>query len=252
MRGSRLEIASESNIGRKRSLNEDFHRTLVLPSRMGNLTLLAVADGMGGTEAGEWASKLAIEGLTEALRSYASLIDLGRPVVPLERVMEKAFQLAQRRIREQSLSNPARKGMGTTLTAILISEWNSRGVIGHIGDSRAYRYSRGKWVQITQDHSWVAQQVRQGVLSEAEAEAHPWKHMLTQALGLEDIRLDITPFTLSPGEVYVLATDGLYGLVPPEEWELGKDLKATLEDWVTRALVRGGNDNITVIAARYR
>jgi len=76
--------------------------------------------------------------------------------------------------------------------------------------------------------------------------------MLTQALGLEDIRLDITPFTLSPGEVYVLATDGLYGLVPPEEWELGKDLKATLEDWVTKALVRGGNDNITVIAARYR
>jgi protein phosphatase len=207
---------------------------------------------MGGAEAGELASKMAIEGVTEAARSYAEHLFSGRSGVGLDRVMDKAFKLSQLRITQEGERVPSRKGMGTTLTAVMLTEWNRTAVIGHVGDTRAYRHSSGRWTQLTQDHSWVAQQVRQGVLTASQAEDHPWRHMLTQALGLSDVRYDIVPATFSPGEVLVLATDGLYGLVPPEEWDIAGDLQSALENWVSKALVRGGTDNITVIAARFR
>jgi protein phosphatase len=251
MRLPRLEIASESNLGRKRRNNEDFHRVTVFPTSAGNLVMLAVADGMGGSEAGEWASKLAIEGLTEAVRLYAQHVSAGKPAVPLERVVEKAFRHSQRIIRQEVVKNPNRKGMGTTMTAVVVAEWNRSGVLGHVGDTRAYVQRAGRWKQISQDHSWVAQQVRQGILTTAQAEAHPWKHMLTQALGLEDVQEDVATVAFQPNDLLVLATDGLYGLVPPEEWDVARDLQSTLEEWIARALVRGGTDNITAIAARF-
>ena len=216
----------------------------------GNLVLLAVADGMGGAEAGELASKLAIEGVSTVVKSYAEHAATGRPGVGLNLVMDKAFKLSQRRILQEG--ERVRKGMGTTLTAVILTEWNRQAVIGHVGDTRAYRYSSGRWTLLTQDHSWVAQQVRQGVLSAEQAKNHPWKHMLTQALGLSDVKHDITSVAFAPGEVLVLATDGLYGLVPPEEWSMGGDLQSSVENWVAEALVRGGTDNITVVAARFR
>jgi len=252
MRLARLEIATESNIGRRRRNNEDFHRVATHPTPAGYLVLLAVADGMGGAEAGELASKMAIEGVSEATRSYAEHLSGRRSGVGLERVMDKAFRLSQLRITQEGERVPSRKGMGTTLTAVMLTEWNRAAVIGHVGDTRAYRYSSGRWTQLTQDHSWVAQQVRQGVLTASQAEDHPWRHMLTQALGLADVRHDIIPLTFAPGEVLVLVTDGLYGLVPPEEWDIAGDLQSALENWVSKALVRGGTDNITVIAARFR
>jgi protein phosphatase len=252
MRLARLEIATESNIGRRRRNNEDFHRVAVHPTPAGNLVLLAVADGMGGAEAGELASKLAIEGVSSAVKSYAEHAATGRPGVGLNLVMDKAFKLSQRRILQEGERVPSRKGMGTTLTAVILTEWNRQAVIGHVGDTRAYRYSSGRWTLLTQDHSWVAQQVRQGVLSAEQAEDHPWKPMLTQALGLSDVKHDIISVSFAPGEVLVLATDGLYGLVPPEEWSIGGDLQSALESWVAKALVRGGTDNITVVAARFR
>ncbi|RIH87937.1 putative protein phosphatase 2C-type [Meiothermus luteus] len=252
MRLARLEIATESNIGRRRRNNEDFHRVAVHPTPAGHLVLLAVADGMGGAEAGELASKLAIEGVSVAAKSYAEHTATGRPGIGLPLVMDRAFKLAQRRILQEGERVPSRKGMGTTLTAVLLTEWNRQAVVGHVGDTRAYRYSSGRWTLLTQDHSWVAQQVRQGVLSPDQAEDHPWKHMLTQALGLAEVRYDIFPVSFAPGEVLVLATDGLYGLVPPEEWTLGNDLQSSLENWVGKALMRGGTDNITVVAARFR
>lgn len=251
MRLARLEVATESNIGRRRLTNEDFHRVAVHPTPQGNLTLFAVADGMGGSEAGEWASKLAIEGITEAVRAYAAQIADGKPTVPLEMVMEKSFRLAQKRIVDEVERQPDRKGMGTTMTAVLLADWNRGGVIGHVGDTRAYRYARGRWNQLTHDHSWVAQQVRQGVMTADEAEEHPWRHMLTQALGLSGMKQDILPFSLAPDEVLVLATDGLYNLVPPEEWFPAADLQAAVAEWVNKALLRGGNDNITAVAVRF-
>ncbi|MDX2006320.1 MAG: protein phosphatase 2C domain-containing protein [Meiothermus sp.] len=252
MRLARLDIATESNIGRRRRNNEDFHRVAIYPTPSGNLVLLAVADGMGGNEAGELASKLAIEGISEAARSYAEHLSSGRAGVGLASLMDKAFKFAQKRIEQEGQKFPERKGMGTTLTAVLLTEWNRQGVVGHIGDTRAYRYSSGRWTQLTQDHSWVAMQVRQGVMTADQAESHPWKNMLTQALGLTDTRFDVIPVSFAPGEVLIIATDGLYGLVPPGEWNVQGDLQSALDDGLAKALVRGGTDNITAIAARFK
>ncbi|GAA6756856.1 serine/threonine protein phosphatase [Thermus sp. 2.9] len=244
----RFSVAAVSHVGRRQN-NEDFHRVLRLEVPQGNLLLLAVADGMGGLEAGEWASKVAIEALSEAVRAYAEHLRTGRPAVGLPKVMEKAFTLAQRRV-EKEAEKPGRKGMGTTLTAFLYADWLKEGVVGHIGDSRAYLMGLGGLKRLTEDHSWVAERLKEGVLTSTEAERHPYRHVLTRALGLPEARFDLVPVRLAPGEGVLLATDGLYGLVPEEEWVLGKDLQGSLEALLAEALRRGGDDNVTAVALR--
>lgn len=244
----RFQVAAASHVGRRQN-NEDFHRVLRLEVPPGYLLLLAVADGMGGMEAGEWASKLAIEALSEAARAYAEHLRGGRPAVGLSRVMEKAFALAQRRV-EREAEKPGRRGMGTTLTAFLYADWLKEGVVGHIGDSRAYLFGPPGFRRLTEDHSWVAERLKEGVLTPTEAERHPYRHVLTRALGLPEARVDLKGVRLSPGEGVLLVTDGLYGLVPEEEWTLGKDLQGSLEALLSEALRRGGDDNVTAVALR--
>ncbi|GLV47747.1 serine/threonine phosphatase [Thermus sp. LT1-2-5] len=244
----RFSVAAVSHVGRRQN-NEDFHRVLRLEVPQGNLLLLAVADGMGGLEAGEWASKVAIEALSEAVRAYAEHLRTGRPAVGLPKVMEKAFALAQKRV-EKEAEKPGRKGMGTTLTAFLYADWLKEGVVGHIGDSRAYLLGLGGLRRLTEDHSWVAERLKEGILTPTEAERHPYRHVLTRALGLPEARFDLIPVRLAPGEGVLLATDGLYGLVPEVEWKLGKDLQGSLEALLAEALRRGGDDNVTAVALR--
>jgi len=244
----RFQVAAVSHVGRRQN-NEDFHRVLHLSLPQGNLFLLAVADGMGGLEAGEWASKVAIEALSEAARAYGEYLKEGRPAVGLKRVMEKALTLAQRRV-EKEAEKPGRKGMGTTLTALLYADWLKEGVLGHIGDSRAYLFGPGGLRRLTEDHSWVAERLKEGVLTRTEAERHPYRNVLTRALGLPEARFDLQEVRLAPGEGVLLVTDGLYGLVPEEEWRLGKDLQGSLEALVAEALRRGGDDNVTAVALR--
>jgi serine/threonine protein phosphatase PrpC len=140
--------------------------------------------------------------------------------------------------------------MGTTLTAFLYADWLKEGVVGHIGDSRAYLFTPKGLKRLTEDHSWVAERLKEGVLTPTEAERHPYRHVLTRALGLPEARFDLIPVRLMPGEGVVLATDGLYGLVPEAEWRLGRDLQAGLEALLSEALRRGGDDNITAVALR--
>ncbi|GGM96989.1 serine/threonine phosphatase [Thermus composti] len=244
----RFRMAAVSHVGRRKN-NEDFHRVLLLEVPQGHLVLLAVADGMGGLEAGEWASKAAIEALSEAVRAYGEQLRSGRPVVGLSRVMEKAFSLAERRVQKAAQELGAR-GVGTTLTAFLYADWLKEGVVGHIGDSRAYLLKGGRPVRLTEDHSWVAERLKEGVLTPKEAERHPYRHVLTRALGLPEARFDLIPVRLAPGEGLLLATDGLYGAVPETEWHLGKDLQADLEALLSEALRRGGDDNVTAVALR--
>ncbi|WP_456410870.1 PP2C family protein-serine/threonine phosphatase [Oceanithermus sp.] len=251
----RLEIATASNIGRVRRNNEDFHRAAVYPTPKGPLMVAGVADGMGGAEAGEIASKIAIDSLSEAVRAYAEHLASHRPSVPLDRLVLKAFTLAQRRIQKYVAQHPETRGMGTTMTALVAFEHARKGFIGHIGDSRAYRYRGGELEMLTQDHSWVAQQVRMGRMTHYEAEEHPWRNMLTQALGVEGAEFEVIPVQLNKGDVYVFATDGLYNLVPPEEWTADldhKDLQSAVDYWTAQAVQRGGTDNITVVAVRIR
>ncbi|WP_457637530.1 PP2C family protein-serine/threonine phosphatase [Oceanithermus sp.] len=251
----RLEIAAASNVGRVRRNNEDFHRAAVYSIPNGHLLLAAVADGMGGAEAGEVASKIAIESLNEAVRVYAEHLSSYRPSVPLDRLIHKAFSLAQRRILKHVSQNPELKGMGTTMTALVAMEPSWKGSIGHIGDSRAYRYRNGNLKMLTQDHSWVAQQVRMGRMTHYEAEEHPWRNLLTQALGVENAEFEIIPVQLEKGDVYIFVSDGLYNLVPPEEWIADldqKDLQTAVDYWTAQAVQRGGTDNITVVAVRIK
>ncbi|WP_457631048.1 PP2C family protein-serine/threonine phosphatase [Oceanithermus sp.] len=251
----RLEIATASNVGRVRRNNEDFHRAAVYPVPNGNLLMAAVADGMGGAEAGEVASKIAIESLSEAVRSYAEHLSSQRPSVPIDRLVHKAFSLAQRRILKHVALHPELKGMGTTMTALVALEPSWKGFIGHIGDSRAYRYRRGNLQMLTQDHSWVAQQVRLGRMTHYEAEEHPWRNLLTQALGVENAEFEIIPTKMEKGDVYIFTTDGLYNLVSPEEWIADldqKDLQTAVDYWTAQAVQRGGTDNITVVAVRVK
>jgi len=251
----RLEIATASNVGRIRRNNEDFHRAAVYPVPNGHLLMAAVADGMGGAEAGEVASKIAVESLSEAVRAYAEHLSSYRPSVPLDRLVHKAFSLAQRRILKHVAEHPELKGMGTTMTALVAIEPTWKGFIGHIGDSRAYRYRNGNLQLLTQDHSWVAQQVRLGRMTHYEAEEHPWRNLLTQALGVENAEFEIVPVTLERGDVFIFTSDGLYNLVPPEEWIADldqKDLQTAVDYWTAQAVQRGGTDNITVVAVRVK
>jgi protein phosphatase len=163
--------------------------------------------------------------------------------------MEKALTLAQRRV-EKEAEKPGRKGMGTTLTAFLYADWLKEGALGHIGDSRAYLFGPRGLRRLTEDHSWVAERLKEGVLTRTEAERHPYRNVLTRALGLPEARFDLLEVRLAPGEGVLLVTDGLYGLVPEEEWRLGKDLQGSLEALVAEALRRGGDDNVTAVALR--
>ena len=226
--------ARASDTGRKRRRNEDSY--VVAPP------LFAVADGMGGAQAGEVASKLAAAALEET--------DPGSLSGP-ER-LESLIQEANRRVYERASSDPATSGMGTTMTVALVG---SAGVtIGHVGDSRAYVVRSGKLEQLTEDHSLVNELLKSGKLSREEADVHPQRSVITRAVGTDpDVDVDTFVVEASEGDIFLLCSDGLTDMVSDD------DIFDTVEknrddlDKATKALVSaanrgGGEDNITVIA----
>jgi PPM family protein phosphatase len=222
------QVAGASDPGRKRRRNEDSY--VIDPP------LFAVADGMGGAQAGEIASKLA----ASAVRSG----DPGR--------LEELIQEANRRVHQRSVEDAAASGMGTTLTvAEIVGE---RVTIGHVGDSRAYLVRDGSLEQLTQDHSLVAELVRSGKLTPEEAEQHPQRSVITRALGT-DPDVDVDTFAVEPrsGDLFLLCSDGLTSMVDDRMIERLVEEKRGDLDGLVKALIRaankgGGEDNITVIA----
>jgi serine/threonine protein phosphatase PrpC len=226
--------ARASDTGRKRRRNEDSY--VVAPP------MFAVADGMGGAQAGEVASKLAAAALEETdpatLSGPERLISL--------------IQEANRRVYERSSSDPSTSGMGTTMTVAVVED---AGVtIGHVGDSRAYLVREGKLEQLTEDHSLVNELLKSGKLSPQEAELHPQRSVITRAVGTDpDVDVDAFVVDATEGDIFLLCSDGLTDMVGDD------DILDTVErhredlDRVTKALVSaanrgGGEDNITVIA----
>jgi PPM family protein phosphatase len=227
------DSAGTTDAGRKRRRNEDAF--VIDPP------LFAVADGMGGAQAGEVASRLA----AAAFRDFHEADEFE----PQERIAA-IIQEANRRIYERARSDAQVSGMGTTITAALHTDTNV--AIGHVGDSRAYRLREGALEQLTEDHSLVADLVRSGRLSPEEADTHPQRSVITRALGT-DPEVDVDAFTVAAesGDVFVLCSDGLTTMVGDEEIVATIGGSATLEQ-ATRALVRaanraGGEDNITVV-----
>lgn len=245
-------VGHGSDVGRVRPLNEDYHRVMQLPLRGGPLTLLAVADGMGGAAAGEVASKLAMQVLDESFNRYASELERGQSMVGIERLVEKAVRLANKRVYAEACSDSRRQGMGTTLTLLAIQE--GQGVLGHVGDSRGYLVRDGVIRQLTKDHSWVEEQRRRGLLSDAEAEAHEWRNLITRALGTRaEVEPDILSLTVRSGDIFALCSDGLHGQVEAEEIlaEVSRtgNRQASVDYLIGLANQRGGPDNITLVVA---
>lgn len=228
-----IELASASDVGRVRSDNQD--RDLLAPP------LIAVADGMGGHLGGGTAAGMAVD----ALRGVGSTTD---PTALLAALKE-----ANRAIARAATDDPDLTGMGTTATAALLED----GILYlvHVGDSRAYLIRDARIIQVTQDHSVVAEMVRRGALSADAAESHPARHVITRALGVDaDIDIDALRVDLEPGDVVLLCTDGLSGPVADDEMLEVIQASLTLEDaaeqLVQRANAAGGPDNVTVVLAR--
>ncbi len=217
--------------------------------------LLAVADGMGGAAAGEVASKAAMEVLDESFSRYAEEARQGTPVVGIESLIEKAIRLANRRIYSMAIRTSSRKGMGTTVTCLAIARRKAH--IGHVGDSRAYLVRGDKIYQLTKDHSWVEEQLEKGLLSEEEAKDHEWRNLITRALGTRpQVAPDTIELDVRPGDVFVVSTDGLHGLVGPEEIlaeiQRTPNRQSSVDYLISLANERGGPDNITVVIAEAR
>jgi protein phosphatase len=219
--------------GRKRRRNEDDY--VVEPP------LFAIADGMGGAQAGELASSLA----AGAVRDDEGAVGSG------ERHVTELIQEANRRVYQRSSEDAAASGMGTTLTVALVEDGTV--AFGHVGDSRAYLIRDGKLEQLTEDHSLVAELVRSGKLSPEEAETHPQRSVITRALGTDpDVDVDTFSIQTQPGDLFMLCSDGLTSMVEDEVIlrtveKHRDDLQAAAKALIRAANKGGGEDNITVV-----
>ena len=233
MRIGRTAVLSDT--GRRRVNNEDSY-VLELP-------LFAIADGVGGAQAGEVASRLAAAALSER-----------PPDAHGEDTLVTLIGEANRRIYERALGDPEVAGMGTTITALLVDEAAGTIAIGHVGDSRAYLFRAGELRQLTDDHSLVGELVRSGRLSPENAEQHPHRSVITRAVGTEaSVEVDVETIQPEPGDLYILCSDGLTDMVPDAPIarvvaDARAEPEAVARELVAAANRAGGIDNITVVA----
>jgi len=226
--------AFRTDTGRQRSENED--------SLFVRAPIFVVADGMGGAQAGEVASKAAAEAFDRDL-----------PDGPPGPVLRETIEAANRRIHQLAHADPSRAGMGTTITAAIVDARSEEVGIGHVGDSRAYRLRGGRLEQLTRDHSLVEEMRRKGQITDAQAEDHPQRSIITRALGPEaDVEVDVQTVPAAPGDVFLLCSDGLTTMIGEERIAAVLSGTASLREAV-RQLVEeanraGGRDNITALA----
>ena len=227
------DSAVRTDTGRQRNANED--------SVFTHAELFVVADGMGGAQAGEVASRTAIS-------AFEGELSEGPP----ERVLEQTIKAANRAIHKQAQSDPNLAGMGTTTTAAILDPESEEVAIGHVGDSRAYRFRGGKLERLTRDHSLVEEMRRKGQLTEAQAEDHPQRSIITRALGPEpEVEVDLQTVPAQAGDVFLICSDGLTTMLDDDHIArlLGRasSLTAAVRSLVDEANRAGGRDNITVL-----
>jgi serine/threonine protein phosphatase PrpC len=228
--------AFRTDTGRQRSENED---SLFVRS-----PIFVVADGMGGAQAGEVASKAA-----------ADAFDRDLPEIPPERFLRETIEAANRSIHELARSDASRAGMGTTITAAIVDAQKEEVGIGHVGDSRAYRLRRGKLERLTRDHSLVEEMRRKGQITDAQAEDHPQRSIITRALGPEpEVEVDVQTVPAAPADVFLLCSDGLTTMVDEERiaavLAASGSMREAVRTLVDEANGAGGRDNITALAFR--
>jgi PPM family protein phosphatase len=231
------EEAHKTDTGRQRHANED--------SYFARSPVFAVADGMGGAQAGEVASRIA----AGAFERRGQVAD----ETPAEGQLEQIAQAANSEIHRLAQEDSSRAGMGTTLTAAMLRD--DEVSLGHVGDSRAYLFRDGELKRLTKDHSLVEELRRQGRLTEEQAEEHPQRSIITRALGPEpSVNVDTMTFPARDGDVYLLCSDGLTTMVSDDEIRRilseSKSLRSAVSKLVEAANRGGGRDNITAVAFR--
>jgi serine/threonine protein phosphatase PrpC len=227
-----LRVAARTDVGRVRTGNED--TVLAAPEEL----IVAVADGMGGHQAGEVASATAMAAFVDHLHRGDSVGD--------------AITRANDAVYAKASEDLSLRGMGTTLTAAVVD--GSTLVIGHVGDSRAYLLRDGAMTQLTTDHSVVAELIAAGELTEAEAQADPRRAMITRALGIDtDVSVDVVAVDITPGDRLLLCSDGLTTMVPDDEIAAilarETDPEPAADALVRAANAAGGADNVSVVIA---
>ncbi|HTP27006.1 MAG TPA: Stp1/IreP family PP2C-type Ser/Thr phosphatase [Anaeromyxobacteraceae bacterium] len=243
----RLSIAGGSHAGLLRHRNEDAF--LLLPEER----LLCVADGMGGHASGEVAARIAVEEMADFFRLTAR--DVAAGTCQEERLLT-GVRRANQRIRERAALELPLRGMGTTLVCALFPEGEPAALIGHVGDSRAYLFRQGMLRRLTEDHSLVNELVKARQIAPHEAEEHPYRNVISRALGMRDqVDVDVSRVPLETGDAVLLCCDGLTGMLPDQM--LARILRATRGDLsrsvdalIQAANEAGGVDNVTCVVAQ--
>ena len=240
----RLEFAELTDVGRRRDSNEDSMTRLVpkdpkLMERKG--AIFVVADGMGGHAAGEVASEIAVETVREEY--YES------PSDEVMQILAQAIKQANQVIYDRAIEQATRAGMGTTCVAVVVR--GPLAYIANVGDSRVYLIRGGQIRQVTHDHSWVAEQVRAGMLTDEQARTHAHRNVITRALGTQpEVEADLFVEPLQDEDYLLLCSDGLSGPVPDEE--MNRIVSSSTPQEAVRGLIghaneQGGPDNITAL-----
>jgi PPM family protein phosphatase len=251
----RIDVAGTTHVGMKRNHNEDNY--LLLPEEM----VFCVADGMGGHSSGEIASKIAVEEIAEFFRMTSKDHDATWPFKMDksrnydENRLATGIKLANARIYERAATDLKFKGMGTTLVCIHFAPSNAV-YVGHVGDSRVYFFRDGVLKQLTEDHSLLNDYLKSKKLTQAEIDAFPHKNVIVRALGMKDtVQVDIGRLDPQEGDIFLLCSDGLSGMVPDnmiqEALSKSEDLEGTAAQLIDMANAAGGTDNVTCVLTRF-
>jgi protein phosphatase len=247
----KIRCEARSDVGRKRKGNGD---SLVANA---DQRLYVVADGMGGHAAGEVASRVAVDAISEFVALTAGDDEITWPFGLDDSIsydgnrLKTAIRHANRRVLEATRERSDYEGMATTVAAVLVD--GDVANIAHVGDSRIYLWSDGSLQQLTSDHSWVNEQIQNGVISPEQARSHPLRNVVTRALGgRSELLVDVQARRVRAGEVLLLCSDGLTTMIPDPDIAgiiagAGGDLARAAQALVDAANERGGEDNITVI-----
>ncbi|HTB15360.1 MAG TPA: Stp1/IreP family PP2C-type Ser/Thr phosphatase [Bryobacteraceae bacterium] len=236
-----IEAYGASNVGCVRTNNEDYF--LVAPT----IGLYVVADGMGGAQAGEHASKLAVETVFELIQKLDPSVADSDTVSD---ALVNSFEEANRRVMDAASSDPDLEGMGTTLIAAMQSDQGV--IVASVGDSRVYVFENDKLKLVTEDQTWVNEVGRRLGIEEESLKTHPMRHVLTMAIGVsEQLRVHTYELHLAPGSQVLLCSDGLHGVAPEDEIANilhSKDsLESKCEQLIASARAHGGPDNVTAV-----
>ncbi len=241
-----VSVACKTDLGRVRENNEDKFEYYIPedePTLASRGQVFVVCDGMGGHAAGQIASELTAKTFIDVYLNHTA----SSP----QDAASAAVAAANRYVLDIGRQIPGRSGMGTTLSALIL--WADRAIIVQVGDSRIYRLRDGELDQLSDDHTFVDEQVRQGTMSREEAERSPYAHILTRAVGVDDnLIADVQEWDLRERDVFLLCSDGLTNHVKDDEIRVTLDSAPSAAVWrlVNSALMDGGSDNTTVLVVR--